>query len=236
MVSVVTIGGCTLYRGDCLEVLPLLGRVDAVVTDPPYGMSLNTDFSRMRGQWKSRGKRYRPIEGDGRPFDPTPWLALRTPCIFWGAQHFASRLPDVGGWLVFNKRDDAKPSGICIGDAELAWCNNNKQAVRMYSKMWFGGGRWANEGAYHPAQKPVGLMAWCIEHLGTAKTILDPYMGSGTTGVACAKLGRRFIGIEIDEGYFDIAVSRIEKAYAQPDMLSPQIPEPVQQPLFKEAG
>jgi DNA modification methylase len=83
----------------------------------------------------------------------------------------------------------------------------------------------------HPTQKPVALMQWCLGFLPDARTILDPFMGSGTTGVACVKLGRRFIGIEIDESYFEIACKRIRDAYAQPDMFIEPAPKPVQTAL-----
>jgi site-specific DNA-methyltransferase (adenine-specific)/modification methylase len=208
------IGEATLYLGDCREILPTLPKVDAVVTDPPYGMALDTDFSGFKG-WSGGGHKYDAVIGDDVPFDPRPWVELADVSILWGANHFASRLPDSGGWLVFNKRGDGKASEICFGDCELAW-GNRLQSVRMYSQMWHGVSRWSSEGRHHPTQKPVGLMEWCILQAGDALTVLDPFMGSGTTGVACARLGRKFIGIEIDEGYFDKACERIEAAYSQP--------------------
>lgn len=210
------IGDATLYLGDCLDVLPTLGKVDAVLTDPPYGMNLDTDFSGFNG-WSGKGHEYKRVIGDDQPFDPAPWLKVAPVCIFWGANHFASRLPDSGGWLVFNKRGDGKPSEICFGDCELAWANR-LQSVRMYSQIWHGVSRWSSEGRHHPTQKSIGLMQWCIEQAGNPQTVLDPYCGSGTTGVACAKLGRKFIGIEIEERYFTIACRRIEEAYRQADL------------------
>ncbi len=208
--------GVTLILGDCRDVLPTLGKVDAVVTDPPYGMNLDTNFSGFNG-WSGKGYEYDRVIGDDQPFDPAPWIAFAPICIFWGANHFASRLPDSGGWLVFNKRGDGKPSEICFGDCELAWANR-LQSVRMYSQVWHGVSRWSSEGRYHPTQKSIGLMQWCIEQAGNPQTILDPFMGSGTTGVAAVKLGRKFIGIEIEPKYFDIACRRISEALKQPDM------------------
>jgi site-specific DNA-methyltransferase (adenine-specific)/modification methylase len=213
MNDVVTIGDATLYHGDCLEILPTLPKVDAVISDPPYGMRLDTDYSGFKG-WSGPGIEYDQVIGDDNPFDPAPWLTVAPLCLLWGANHFASRLPDSGGWLVFNKRGDGKPSEICFGDCELAWANRLK-SVRMYSQMWHGVARWSKEGALHPTQKPIGLMGWCIRQMDYPETILDPFMGSGTTGVACANLGRRFIGIEIERRYFDIACERIAAAYAQ---------------------
>jgi site-specific DNA-methyltransferase (adenine-specific) len=221
----VVIGNATLYLGDCLEILPTLPKVDAVITDPPYGMALDTDYSGFNG-WSGKGHEYARVVGDDRSFDPSPWLAAAPVCVFWGAQYFAQRLPERGGWLVFNKRGEGKPSEICFGDCELAWANV-KQSVRMYSQTWHGVSRWSTEGRHHPTQKSIGLMAWCIEQAGKPNTILDPYMGSGTTGVAAAQMGRAFIGCEIDKQYFDIACRRIEQAMAQGKLFGD---EPVRQP------
>ncbi len=224
--------GVTLYNADCRDVLPTLGRVDAVVTDPPYGMKLNTDYSGFKS-WTGEGKDYGDIKGDDQPFDPVPWLDIAPVCLFWGAQYFASKLPDVGGWLVFNKRGDGKPSSVCFGDAELAWCNSGKQSVRLYSQMWHGVARWrwSAEGAHHPTQKSIGLMEWCIEQIGKPKSILDPYMGSGTTGVAAVNLGRKFVGIEIEPRYFDIACRRIDAALKQPALFVEPSAKPVQKAM-----
>lgn len=212
------IGQATLYLADCLEVLGDLPRADAVISDPPYGMDLDTDFSGF-SSWgqKGGGTKYEPIVGDDKPFDPAPFLGLAPTCLLWGAQWFCHALPISGGWLVFNKRGDGKPSEICFGDAELAWCNRLK-SVRLYSQMWHGVARWSSEGRLHPTQKPIGLMEWCIKQAGEPQTILDPFMGSGTTGVAAMRLQRQFIGVEVDPGYFDIACKRIEDAQRQQRM------------------
>lgn len=213
-----TIGDATLYLGDCREILPTLGKVDAVISDPPYGMGLDTDFSGFNG-WSGKGHAYEKVIGDDEPFDPRPWLDAAPVCILWGANHYSSKLPDSGGWLVFNKRGDGKPSEICFGDCELAWANR-LQSVRMYSQVWHGVSRWASEGRHHPTQKSIGLMQWCIKQAGDPSLILDPYMGSGTTGVAALSLGRKFIGIEIEPKYFEIACERIENAYRQQRMFA----------------
>jgi site-specific DNA-methyltransferase (adenine-specific) len=214
--SPAVIGGATLYLGNCLDVPLDSLRADAIITDPPYGMDLNTDYSGFGGWYQEPGKEYPRIAGDDRPFDPSPWLAFGVPCVFWGAQFYARKLPESGGWLVFNKRGDGKPSEICFGDCELAW-SNTKQSVRMHSQMWHGVGRWrwSGEGSHHPSQKPVALMAWCIDQVGKPETILDPYMGSGTTGVAAVQMGRKFIGCEVNPAYFEIACRRIEDAQRQ---------------------
>jgi len=213
-----------LHLGDCLEVMRSMPdkSVDAVITDPPYGMKLDTDYS---GIDNGRGKKYQKIIGDFERFDPSPFLKIGNRHIFWGAQYFCHSLPETGGWLVFNKRGNGKPSEICFGDCELAWCDV-MQSVRMYSEQWHGYYRTEKAGGgLHPTQKPVGLMKWCIEkftHEGD--TILDPFMGSGTTGVACVQTGRNFIGIEIDPTYFAIAERRIKEAQMQP-RLPPEVQE-----------
>jgi len=123
----------------------------------------------------------------------------------------------------FNKRGDGAPSEICFGDCELAWASDG-QAVRLYSQMWHGVARWRTEGREHPTQKPIGLMAWCMDKakVRTGETVLDPYMGSGTTGVAAIQTGRKFIGVEMVREYFDIACERISRAQAQGQLLPPE--------------
>ena len=200
------IGDATLYLGDCLEILPTLGKVDAVVTDPPYGMALNTDSARFSGgsiesqNRRGAGKAYAAVYGDDRPFDPTPFLGFRH-VVMWGFNHFSERLPRGGGLVWIKRKDDA--FGSFLSDAELGW-EKGKVGVfcfRSYPQAM-------SLERVHPTQKPVELMAWCVER--TNGTILDPFMGSGTTGVACIRLSRKFIGIEIEPRYFDIACKRIE--------------------------
>lgn len=211
------IGDATLYLGDCLEILPTLPKVDAVITDPPYGMDWNTDSTRFTGGLSRRGKGrsdWGDITGDAQPFDPSPWLGFER-VVMWGANHYAQRLP-VGTTLVWLKKDEHL-FGTFLSDAEIGW-QKGGHGVYCFRKQFPPTSRFAEyDGlhAAHPTQKPIGLMAWCIDRAGPAETILDPFMGSGTTGVACAQLGRKFIGIEIEPKYFDIACRRIERAYAQ---------------------
>ena len=205
------IGDCTLYLGDCREILPTIGKVDAVVTDPPYGIGY-CHGARRGG--KLQGTDGMSIGGDDEPFDPTPFL--RWPCLLWGAEHFRSRLPEGGRWLVWNKR---RPLVVrdqaCV---ENAWCSVPGVA-RIFHHVWDGADMQSERGERtHSNQKPVELLRWCVEFFPDAETILDPFMGSGTTGVACVKLGRKFIGIEIEPRYFDISCRRIEEAYRQPDL------------------
>ena len=199
--------GITIYCGDCRDVLPEIATADLVIADPPYGMALDTDYSGMNG-WTGKGKNWPPVVGDDGPFDPSHLLRFSR-LVLWGANHYASRLPDSGGWIVWNKRGEGKPSEICFGDAELAWTNLS-QSVRIYSKMWHGVARWSSEPVLHPTQKPVSLMLWTIGKWATPDgLIIDPYMGSGPVLVAAKELGHPAIGIEIEERYCEIAVKRL---------------------------
>ena len=219
------IGDSTLYLGDCREVIPGV-KADAVLADPPYGGGLAMDYAnrftaKAGAWWKNTDRtlqaRHDDITGDDAPFDPSPILALGLPSILWGGNWYASRLPDSGGWFVWDKRNgsrDVTAADWPMSEAELAWTNTGK-GVRVFRHTWFGLIRDSERGEHHhPTQKPVALMAWCLGYL-KGETILDPYMGSGTTGVACAKAGRPFIGVEIEEKYFDIACSRIEREVSQ---------------------
>lgn len=214
-----TIGPCRLIRGDCLEVLPTLCIVDAVVTDPPYGM--NATGANMKGgsgrwaletavsAWPER------LHWD----DEAPKLVSQFPaifpqCIIWGGQFHA--LPRSRGWLVWNKIIRNWSSSEC----ELAW-TNIETPVRAFD---YSHGQLANEGKQHPTQKPVPLMEWCIRFI-KGHSILDPFMGSGTTGVACVRLGRYFIGIEREPKYFDIACRRIEEAWGKGSLFEDAKPQ-----------
>jgi site-specific DNA-methyltransferase (adenine-specific)/modification methylase len=238
MSRVEQIGDCQLWLGDCREILPTLGKVDAVVTDPPYGINLNPDKTRFSGGYnparrgKSRGKTSErsAVIGDNREFDPSFLLSAGNEQIIWGWNNYPDRLPR-GACLVWIKRND-EAFGSFLSDAETAW-HSRGHGVYCYRDL--SNNAITHERA-HPTQKPVSLMRWCLERT-RATTIIDPFMGSGTTGVACVKLGRKFIGIEIEPKYFDIACRRIEAAYAQPDLfVSPPAPKPVQASLFTEAA
>lgn len=220
-----------LILGDCREVLPTLGRVDAVVTDPPYGMAWNGKITKGRNITSgapAKTKHYGvSIIGDDVEFDPS-WL-LDFPCvILWGANHFGNKLP-IGTTLIWLKRLDAGFESF-LSDADVAWM---KGGHGVYCRRDLSLQRDAATGnRLHPTQKPVGIMEWCVGK--TTGTVIDPFMGSGTTGVACARLGRQFIGIEIHEPYFDIACRRIEAAQRQSDLFitPPAAPHPVTGELF----
>jgi site-specific DNA-methyltransferase (adenine-specific) len=215
--------GVVLYQGDCLEVLPTLGRFDAVVTDPPYGLGDKLDGAGGNSEW---GLLY----GCGAPaWDRQtadgllPALERGRDAIVWGGNYYD--LPPRRGWLIWDKMQEHTS-----GHGELAWATID-MPVRTFR---YARGQLASEGKQHPTQKPLPLMLWCLGFLPNATTILDPFMGSGTTGVAAVKLGRKFTGIEIDPGYFDIARRRIEAALKEPDFFieAPKPSKPVT--LFDE--
>ena len=189
------IGDATLYLGDCREILPTLPKVDAVVTDPPYGIGIAANPVRQKHErmaWDDEPASTEQIES---------CLRAAPIAIIWGGNYF--NLPPTQSFLIWDK---VQPEKFSLAMCELAWTNIGgpakmfKRHVVSYEKQ-------------HPTEKPIELMEWCVQK--TTGTILDPFMGSGTTGVACANLGRKFIGIEICEKYFDIACERIAAAYAQ---------------------
>ena len=206
-------GDCVLYLGDCLDVMPTLGKVDAVVTDPPYGLDI-AKTGKIGGEKLAKVKDYGARKWD-KTTPPDYFISLlqeisKTQIVFGGNYFY---VPPSQCWLVWDKQNTGN-----FADCELAWTNMSK-AVRKIEWLWNGMIKKGDDIREHPTQKPVGVMKWCIEQLpDNSNLILDPFMGSGTTGVACVKLGRKFIGIELDEKYFDIACKRIEEAYKQPDM------------------
>lgn len=209
----VRIGDATLYLGDCMDILPTLGKVDACITDPPYGISANK---------QTLGKGKKDFERGAEWDSEAPELALcvasgRLLC-FWGGNYFADQLPVTNDWLIWHKLNDGRSFSEC----EMAWTNFGRQ-TRHLSHHWSG------EEKNHPTQKPLPVMLWCVEQAGDVQTILDPFMGSGTTGVAAIQLGRKFIGIEREEKYFRIACDRIEQAVAQGQLFQPE-------PMKQEQG
>jgi site-specific DNA-methyltransferase (adenine-specific) len=205
-----------LILGDCLEYMKTMdaGSVDAVVTDPPYGVNFLCGDAGLRygGHVKHIKK---AIIGDKQQFDPQPFLQYKT-VIFCGANNFSHLLPASRGWIYWDKRPGMKRNDF--GDGELIWTNQDR-VIRKFEYMWNGVLRAGQVGDehYHPTEKPVDLMQWLLEeYTPSGATIFDPFMGSGTTGVACMQTGRNFIGCEIDPTYFAIAERRIKNAAAQP--------------------
>lgn len=219
----VTIGNATLYLGDCREVLPTLGRVGAVVTDPPYGI-LNLagegSTSAVRksprqmgsGTLKNRILNVSDVQWDVAPdadvFDRLRDMSAQQ--IIWGGNYFP--LPPTRSVLVWDKDQPWEN----FSQVELAWSNLNRPAAIFRESATRG-----TPGKVHPTQKPLSLMRWCVAFVSAAP-VLDPYMGSGTTGVACAEAGVQFIGVERDRRYFDIACERIAQAQAQGALFEPE--------------
>jgi site-specific DNA-methyltransferase (adenine-specific) len=228
------IGDCRLILGDCREVLPSLGAFDAIVSDPPYGQkhkvnTFHSNGTREKGvvqrngkSLKVRPKVHKPVAGDDVDFDPTHLVGRAPHVLLWGAHKFADRLPP-GSWLVWDKVPTGKVRDQ--GDGEAAWLSGNPGPMRIYRLLWDGlcvgkGARHevtAGQQRLHPTQKPEVLMVWCLRQLPIDfGLIADPYMGSGSTGVAAVKLGFSFVGIELEPEYFVIACRRIEEAHKQP--------------------
>jgi len=213
----VQIGDATLYHGDCLEVLPTLDKVDAVVTDPPYGIGEAAGKNASRGNL-AVAKNYGSDDWDDRPANEEVALILyqsrikSIPTVIFGGNYY--QVPPSPCWLIWDKENGMND----FADAELAW-TNLKGATRRIRYMWNGMLRANKEQrGDHPTQKPVGVMTWAIQFIADfhdVDTVCDPMMGSGTTGVAAIETGRGFIGIEKHQKYFDIACERIEAAYAQ---------------------
>ena len=207
-----------IYHADCRDILPLIPKVDLVLTDPPWGNKTATNaqrFSRTPSPWwtnvdSSKVRAHDVVAGDDAEFDPRPWIGQ--PAILWGANHFTRHLPHSGGWLIWDKRqgvEDLAEKGWPLGEAELAW-TNVMGSTRVFRNLWVGLLRRHERGEfYHPTQKPLALMKWCLDFQPAAQTILDPFMGSGTTLRAAKDLGRYAIGIEIEEKYCEIAAKRM---------------------------
>lgn len=198
---------------------------DAIIADPPYGMKLNTRNG-TRGNTPPHSRRIVPardwgeIHGDDKPFDPSPWLSFQRVVLF-GANNYCERLPGGTKWLIWDKREGVMQNDN--SDCELAW-TNQRGLLRIHRQLWAGllqRGEENGKARIHPTQKPVALMTWCMEQVDVPidATVCDPYMGSGTTGVACIRTGRKFIGYEIDPVHFETALKRLLRELDQP-MLS----------------
>lgn len=225
-VQKVVIGDATLYQADCAALLPMLGRFDAVITDPPYGINENSKKVASRGKLAA-AKDYGAFDWDAAPPSSALIDALRDASqyqAFFGGNYF--NLPPSSCWLVWDKLNGDND----FADCELCWTNWPK-AVRRLQWRWNGMIRQGNEERHHPTQKPLEVMKWVIGLCPKAETILDAFMGSATTGVAAVQMGRKFTGIERDAGYFAIACQRIEQAYAQGQLFEPERAKQVQEAL-----
>lgn len=215
----VIIGDATLYLADCMDILPTLPKVDAVITDPPYG--INVTSKRRNGEVES-------WDAEAPNELVKQAIELGGISVVFGGNYFD--LPPAKCWLVWDKMIS---DGLSLAHAELAWTNIDR-AVRVKRHLWSGPFREGNEQRNgHPTQKPIDVMRWAIEQCKPSpQTILDPFMGSGTTGVAAIQLGRSFIGIEREERYFQIACERISNAVAQGQLFAPEQPKQIQESLL----
>jgi len=202
---------CTIYHGDCREILPELPKVDLVLTDPPYGIGI--DKALMANKGKQGYKEYGATNWDDVRPDKAVFEQM-IKCsrfqIIWGGNYFADWLPPTMGWLVWNKgqRD------FTLADGELAWTSFNN-ALRIFDVSR---GDALQDGKQHPTQKSLKVIKKSIEYAdrhGEAQTILDPFMGSGTTLRATKDLNRKAIGIEMEEKYCEIAVKRLAQEVMQ---------------------
>lgn len=203
--------GVEVWLGDCRELLPLLGTFDAVVTDPPYGIGI-TKSNRLAVSRGLGGKSW-----DDAPITAETITLLRDAApvqIIWGGNYFD--LPPTRAPIVWDKNN----AGRDFADFEMAWTNLDMVARRfVFRPMNMDGGK------EHPTQKPIEVMNWCLGFLQPRQRVIDPFMGSGTTGIACVKRGHTFTGVEIDQGYFDLACRRIAAALKEPDLFieAPQL-------------
>lgn len=230
MADKVIIGNATLYLGDNRDVLPTLDKADAVITDPPYGIKRDKGFvgSVGFGGFGSPIARtsYLGEWDDHRPSKEVFDLMLATAPVnlIFGGNFFADMLPVGNHWIVWDKLN-TMPS---FGDCELVWTSVKRNSVKKLT-VEYNGLLGKERERYHATQKPIAVMNYCVNaYTLPGQTVIDPYMGSGTTGVACMNLGRKFIGIEIDRTYFDIACERIENAQRQESLFQHK---PTAQPL-----
>lgn len=207
--------GITIYHGRCQDIIPLISpeSVDLLIADPPYGFKQSDQARRSRASNDiGRDSGLPMIKGDDEPFDPSPLLIFGRVVLF-GANHYADRLPPVRSWLIWDKRDESKPDNN--GDAELIWTNIDG-VIRTYRQCWRGVARAKDylepRRHVHPTQKPVNLMMWLIErYTKPGDLIFDPYMGSGPIAKACKLLDRRYVGVEIEQEYCEVAVDRVKQ-------------------------
>ena len=207
-----------LHNKDCAEVIPALSGKEKVISDPPYGISYSPKQNSSKAWGAKNFVGDVVVTGDNKPFDPTPLLNFQV-VVLCGANHFADKLPSSSEWIIWDKREGMTSNDFA--DCELIWTNGTGVA-RLFRHLWSGAIRASEKGIerVHPTQKPIALMRYLIERYTQPDDIVfDPYMGSGTTGVAALQLGRKFIGCEIDPKYFAVAESRIKSAALQPALL-----------------
>lgn len=200
------LGEHRLAVGDCTDgvILPRLVQdtvIDLLLTDPPYGVDWDTDYTRFTTEYGGKRIKHPPIVNDDKPFDASPWMHYPQ-VILWGANWYCQHIP-MGTWLVWDKRHTS--GAAFLSDAELAW-QKGRRGVYIYAETVQGAHR--KEKASHPTQKPVGLMGWCIGRYENVGIVLDPYLGSGTTLIAAHQLGRKCYAVEILPAYAAVSIQR----------------------------
>lgn len=204
-------GGIVIYHGDCREIAAsMTSFTGLVLTDPPYGIAHPTNYAERGRGSLARCRDYPPVHNDDRSIDPAWLLSIGSARIIWGGNYYADKLPPMSGWLVWDKE---RPDDLDQATCELAWTDCVK-GVRRFRWLWNGMIRAGKDALEHPTQKPEALMRWCMSLRWTEQysEILDPYMGSGTTLRAAKDMGRRAIGIEIEERYCEIAAKRLAQS------------------------
>lgn len=223
------IGGQLLIQGDCREVMPVLPRVCAVVTDPPYGTAeaWQGGFCASSGWARQGGMKDKRNSWDAERPDKKTFDLLRSISkeqIIWGGNYFADLLPPSMRWLTWDKGQ----RNFTLADFEMAWTSQNK-AARAFN---LSRAKAALDGKdNHATPKPIALMEWCLGFLPDARTILDPFAGSFTTAVACQRLGRQSISIELDPDYFAIGCKRVQEVVNNPPLFTPAPPKPKQEAM-----
>jgi len=213
----------TLHNLDCTEFLATLGdnEIDVVVTDPPYGINENNKKVLSRSNL-AVAIDYGDFAWDKKRIDTALIREIQRVSkeqVIWGGNFYTDCLPPSSSWAVWDKVNGAND----FADCELAW-TSHKKAVRKFTYMWNGMIKQKPEKRFHPTQKPLDLMVWVLEtYTKPNDLILDPFMGSGTTGVACLMTGRRFIGCEIEPNYFKIAQDRIELESRRPSLFEVEV-------------
>ena len=209
MTEKVVIGNAEIWHGDCRDILPTLPQCDLILTDPPYGIGEALVKGGRGGSFE------RLISGNAAEWDVTPdkevfdlFFNHSKNQIFWGGNYFD--IPPTKKPLCWDK---VRPNQKNLSEWEMAWTSFTGRA-QMF-KYCANGGFVTAEANVHPTQKPIKLMEWCLSFAPDARTVYDPFMGSGTTGVACVNLGKVFTGIERERKYFDIACERITRPQAQ---------------------
>ena len=216
----VQIGDATLYLGDCMDILPTLGKVDAVITDPPYGIDYDPSLNK---RYDGSSSRFIKIAGDLKEMNLTAIFSIEAKKIVWGAENFYSQLPHRGRWICWHKRSEKmRPDSMRGSDFELPWMDESSGYYKFFNLIHGGvinadSVHGNNAERFHPTQKPVDLYDWILtKYAKDGFKILDTHLGSGSIAIAIDKANTldkknlTFVGIELDPDYFRAAVERFK--------------------------